>query len=220
MHFFTLDMELADRMLPSICSITIIEWLDGKIINILDTYINPDCEVEPFFADRHGITDEMLKTAPTLPQKWIEIYDMLDGKMIFAHNANRTIKALKQRASVDLLKMPNLRFGCTCSLAKRTWPGLDDYRLPSLTEKLNITKFHNNSYEDAKSVAKIVEMSAELFDAESPGELFRLSGYAGGIVKNQEKISYRAIKDKKKDIYIQIPYEIKKKENQNNIHNN
>ena len=73
MHFVTLDMELADRILPSICSITIIEWNDNNIVNIIDTYINPDCEVEEFFADRHGITNEMLKDAPTLPEKWIEI---------------------------------------------------------------------------------------------------------------------------------------------------
>lgn len=212
MHFVTLDMELADRMLPSICSITIIEWNDNNIVNIIDTYINPDCEVEEFFADRHGITNEMLKDAPTLPEKWIEIYDALDHKMIFAHNANRTIKALKQRASVDLLKMPDLRFGDTASLARRTWPGLDSYRLQELTETLNITKFHNNSYEDAKSVAKIVNMASELFDADSPGELFRLSGYAGGIMRNQEKLSYRAVKDKKNDIYIQRFYQNKKEQ--------
>lgn len=212
MHFVTLDMELADRMLPSICSITIIEWKDNNIVNIIDTYINPDCEVEEFFADRHGITNEMLKDAPTLPEKWIEIYDALDHKMVFAHNANRTIKALKQRASVDLLKMPDLRFGDTASLARRTWPGLDSYRLQELTETLNITKFHNNSYEDAKSVAKIVNMASELFDADSPGELFRLSGYAGGIMRNQEKLSYRAVKDKKNDIYIQRFYQNKKEQ--------
>lgn len=212
MHFVTLDMELADRMLPSICSITIIEWNDNSIVNIIDTYINPDCEVEEFFADRHGITNEMLKDAPTLPEKWIEIYDALDHKMVFAHNANRTIKALKQRASVDLLKMPDLRFGDTASLARRTWPGLDSYRLQELTETLNITKFHNNSYEDAKSVAKIVNMASELFDADSPGELFRLSGYAGGIMRNQEKLSYRAVKDKKNDIYIQRFYQNKKEQ--------
>lgn len=212
MHFVTLDMELADRMLPSICSITIIEWNDNNIVNIIDTYINPDCEVEEFFADRHGITNEMLKDAPTLPEKWIEIYDALDHKMVFAHNANRTIKALKQRASVDLLKMPDLRFGDTASLARRTWPGLDSYRLQELTETLNITKFHNNSYEDAKSVAKIVNMASELFDADSPGELFRLSGYAGGIMRNQEKLSYRAVKDKKNDIYIQRFYQNKKEQ--------
>ena len=212
MHFVTLDMELADRMLPSICSITIIEWNDNNIVNIIDTYINPDCEVEEFFADRHGITNEMLKDAPTLPEKWIEIYDALDHKMVFAHNANRTIKALKQRASVDLLKMPDLRFGDTASLARRTWPGLDSYRLQELTETLNITKFHNNSYEDAKSVAKIVNMASELFDADSPGELFRLSGYAGGIMRNQEKLSYRAVKDKKNDIYIPRFYQNKKEQ--------
>ena len=212
MHFVTLDMELADRMLPSICSITIIEWNDNNIVNIIDTYINPDCEVEEFFADRHGITNEMLKDAPTLPEKWIEIYDALDHKMVFAHNANRTIKALKQRASVDLLKMPDLRFGDTASLARRTWPGLDSYKLQELTETLNITKFHNNSYEDAKSVAKIVNMASELFDADSPGELFRLSGYAGGIMRNQEKLSYRAVKDKKNDIYIQRFYQNKKEQ--------
>lgn len=206
MRFVTLDMEIADRMLDSICSITLMEWDDGRLVNVFDTYISPDCEIEEFFADRHGITNEMLKDAPPLREKWVDIYDFMDGKMVFAHFANQTVKMLKRRAITDCLNMPNMRFGCTASIARRTWPGLDDYRLPALTEMLGISKKHYNSYEDARSIARIVEMAADIHESRTCGDLFRSIGYAGGVLVNQNKISYRAVKDRKTTLFIQIPY--------------
>lgn len=212
LKFVTLDMEIADRMLDSICSITLMEWDNGKLVNVFDTYISPDCEIEEFFADRHGITNEMLDQAPTLREKWVEIYDFMDKKMIFAHFANQTIKMLKRRAITDCLNMPDIRFGCSASIARRTWPGLDDYRLPALTEKLGISKKHYNSYEDARSIARIVEMAAEIYGSRTCGDLFRSIGYAGGILVSQNKISYRAVKDRKTTLFTQIPYRRNNKE--------
>ncbi len=202
MRYTTLDIELADRFLQSICSISIIEWEDNRIISEFNSHINPDCEVEEFFLARHGLSNEILQQAPTLGEKWIKIYDMMDGKMIFAHHANRVIRDLMHIAELNYLNMPDIKFGCSASIAKRTWTGLEDYRLPYLTEYLNITNIHNNSNQDAKAVASIIQKSAAIHEEDTVEGLFHKIGYSGGVVENKSRIIYRAAKNKNGPGYI------------------
>lgn len=116
--FVTMDLEIADRLLPSICSIAIITWENGKIIDEFYTLIQPDCEVEDFFKDRHALTDEELSLAPTLPEKWIEIYDRLENKTVFCYRPNQIIKTLIERANVEKLNVPNFLYGSVESICK------------------------------------------------------------------------------------------------------
>lgn len=211
MEFLSMDIEIAHRALAAICSITILEWHDGKITSGFSTYLNPECDVEDFFQTRHGLTYEMLEQKPYLCEKWIEIYDFLEDKMVFAHSANDRIALLNRRTAADKLNMPNFQYGDTKSIARRTWPGLPDYSLPALVEYLGLGNKHYNSFEDAKNVGKIVLMAAELYDADTPEELFFKMGYAGGRIENKEKISYRSKKDKKNDIYIANDIDINRK---------
>ena len=200
--FVTVDAEIADRILPSICSISILTWEDGKIINEFSSLINPDCEVEAFFNDRHGLSDNELRNAPTLQEKWIEIFDLLEHKTVFCYDPNQFFRTLIQKAQLEQLNLPNLNYGSVKSICKRTWHGLDDYSLPNITNKLNITNVHNNSYEDAKSLGKIIYKSAEYLDLNSPYDLFRAIGFAGGYIRNNKKIPYRAVKSDDKKFYV------------------
>ena len=202
MIYLTIDTELADRMLPSICSITIRTWEDGKNTNIYSTLINPDCEIEEFLKNRHGITQEMVSNAPTLPEIWKTIYDLLENKLVFAHFANDSIRRLMTRASVDYLNVPNLFYGCTASIAKRTWPEKQDFKLINLSESLNITKIHNDSSEDSKTIGLIISEAFKKNNVNSIEGLFEKIGFAGGQIVNNIKLPYRAIKDKKENIFV------------------
>ena len=185
--FLTMDMEYADRVLPSICSLSILSWKDGEIIDIFTTLINPDCEIESFMKDRHGITD---------------IEELLSNNIVFMHGAAHAFSSLLIRTDVDYLKIPNLVYGCTMSLSRRVWKGLNDYRLSSVTEKLDITKLHNNSLEDAKSVGQIVCKALDKRKAKNIFELFDEVGYAGGRIRDNKKEIYRAAKDKDEKIFL------------------
>ena len=200
--FLTMDMEYADRVLPSICSLSILSWKDGEIIDIFTTLINPDCEIESFMKDRHGITDEMVKNAPSLPKIWPDIEELLSNNIVFMHGAAHAFSSLLIRTDVDYLKIPNLVYGCTMSLSRRVWKGLNDYRLSSVTEKLDITKLHNNSLEDAKSVGQIVCKALDKRKAKNIFELFDEVGYAGGRIRDNKKEIYRAAKDKDEKIFL------------------
>lgn len=196
MRFITMDMELADRYLPSICQITILTWENGKLIDKYNTYINPDCEIEEFLFNRHHISNEMVKDSPYLQNIWHEIYNRLNYQYVFCHNANRIITQLMIRAEVDNLLFPTLIYGDTLSMCRRTWKNKKDYSLITMTEFLNITKVHNNSLFDAVSVAKIIYNILQKDQNYTMENLFKSMGYAGGCVILNQKYSYRAIKDK------------------------
>lgn len=198
MKYTTMDIEFADVILPSICSITILDWEEGEIVKSFSTLINPDCEVEDFLFQRHGLTYENLQDKPTLPMVWKQIYDMLSDKIVFIHNANVTVSALKRDADIEYLNMPNFIFCCTASLSNRVWPHFRNSSLQYVTERLGITDKHFNSFEDAKSVGIIVKMAMEDLEVNNLYDFFTKVGFAGGMFIDGERKIYRAKKYKDK----------------------
>lgn len=190
-----MDMELADRYLNSICQISIIEWDNFIPIKEINTYIYPDCDVEEFFLTRHGLTAEHLITAPKLGEKWIEIFNMLENKLVFCHNANQKIKILSNIASSNYLNLPDFSYACTQSIAKRSWPmELDGYKLNDIAKKLDVEYQANNSRNDAMLIANIVQTSISIHQSDSIQSFFESVGFATGRIYNQERIVYTSYK--------------------------
>lgn len=194
MEFTTLDMEFADVILPSICSISIIDWDDNGIKNIYSTLINPDCDIEDFLYQRHKITSDMVKDAPTIQEAWIDIYNRLENKVVFSHYANRNFKALSDLAAIKYLKMPHCIFACSASISRKLWPYFSSDKLPVISERLGVNYNHFNSLEDAKSVGFIVQRALEDTHSCSFEDLYSKVGFSGGYIENGEKKIYRAIK--------------------------
>ena len=59
---------------------------DGKIVDTLDTLINPGRAVQATHV--HGITDEMVRDAPDFRDIIPHLNTVLDGTVIAAHNAS------------------------------------------------------------------------------------------------------------------------------------
>lgn len=195
MKFTTFDMEFADIILPSICSISIIDWDENGIISAYKTLINPDCEFDERLQARHRITPEMVKNAPTIQEAWIDIYNKLENKLVFSHYANRNIRALENLAYIKYLKLPPLVFCCTASISRKLWPYFPNDKLPVITERLGINNKHFDSFEDAKSVGYIVGKAMEDTQCFTFNEFFAKLGFCGGYIENGERKVYRAIKE-------------------------
>lgn len=201
MYYLTFDAEIADRFLPSICEIGIIAWQDGIMVSQYHTYVNPDCNVEEFFNERHGISDDFLSKAPFIQNVWIPIYDMLDGNLVFFYDPNRMIKTLSDTCTVNQLNLPDFRYASVSSISRRLWKGLDDYRIINVTEWMGLTHSHNSAIEDAKSVGLLINEAIKDAGCEDVEELFHAVGYAGGEVSRGRKLPYRAYMDKKNGGY-------------------
>lgn len=207
MKFMTMDMELADRILPSICSISIISWINTTPVNVFHTWLNPECEIEEFFADRHGMTNEDLKNMPTLREKWTRIYDIMEGQMIFAHNANAMFSALQKRAEIDLLNIPDFTFASTASIAKRCFPECPSTDLQTVAKTMHLASEFYDSYLDAHTISRILLKAIEKETVSHYTELFQKVGYVGGKFIDRKKILVRPVFDKEKGIYIPQQYQ-------------
>ncbi len=60
---------------------------NGFIVDRLDILINPECEIPEFIAKMTGITNEMVKNAPTIKEALPRILKFIDGCVLISHNA-------------------------------------------------------------------------------------------------------------------------------------
>ena len=95
MNFLAIDFETANSSRASICSIGIVIVENGLIKEEIHTYINPRDEFTYFNTVIHGITEDMVRGAPTFKEYWPEFKGMIENKMLIAHNASFDMSAMR-----------------------------------------------------------------------------------------------------------------------------
>jgi DNA polymerase-3 subunit epsilon len=178
MNFVSIDFETAKYSRESACSIGMVKYMDGKAA---DTYYSlirpPKLYIRPDFTEIHGLTVEDVKDAPTFADLWDSaIKPFIGGLPLAAHNAPFDMGVLWAVLEWYELEIPVLRYFCTCSLSRRTWPGLESYSLSALAERFGIVYNAHNALDDAKTCGKLVLMSAKKFKGANIRELLSASG--------------------------------------------
>ena len=112
---------------------------DGmQITDRFQTLINPGRRVPYFITGLTGITNDMVKEAPSFADVAEEIYGRLKGKVFVAHNAHFDYSFLKKEFDDAGIGWKTKRL-CTVRLGRKIIPGLDSYSLGRLAESLGIT---------------------------------------------------------------------------------
>lgn len=115
-----------------------VRWQNGCEIDSYQCLINPQRPMPPAVIEIHGITDDDVKDSPTIEEKLPEFIDFLNTDIVVAHNARFDVGFLRQSCIRVGLTMPSLHYIDTCALARRTFPGLTSYSLPTLREHFNL----------------------------------------------------------------------------------
>ena len=126
MRYATIDTETTGvGKKEGIVQVGIVVHENGRPVQRLNTYINPQRKI-PVAAYRvHGIGYKQVRNAPTIKQAKPKILKTLRGcKTIVAHNAHFDVRMLKQngvdlskRRVVDTMQMAHPRYG-RCKLEK------------------------------------------------------------------------------------------------------
>jgi len=164
--FIAIDFETAVYNPNSAISIGLVRYRDYQPV---DTYYSlirpPNLYIRPDFTDIHGLTVDDVKDAPDFLYLWENgIRDFLGDAPLAAHNAAFDMGVLKSVLEWYESPVPDLRYFCTCSLARNTWPGFKSYALTALAERFNITYNAHNALDDAMTCGKLVQMSAREFN--------------------------------------------------------
>lgn len=162
MEFVAIDFETANASRDSACSIGIVTFKDGKIVNEYYHLIRPDeLDFDPFNVEIHGITEDMVKNEPRFNELWPEILPMLENKNVVAHYAQFDMSVLRKTLDYYNIPYPNFSYICSWILSKKAFPNLLSYRLNDVAESINFQFNHHNALDDAKACGAIVLKALE-----------------------------------------------------------
>lgn len=117
---------------------------NGKIKDEFQTLINPEQHIRKSSMAIHGISEDMVKDAPTEAEILPKILDFIEDYPIVAHNAIFDYSFLNEaNLRVFNKELQNERID-TQQMFKEVYPDLESHGLEALTRKFNIefTKHH------------------------------------------------------------------------------
>lgn len=160
-NFVAIDFETSYGHIP--CSIGIIEFVDGEIVNEYYSLIRPiDLKFNPFNSSINGIYLEDILNERDFDEIWPEIEHFFVDRVIVAHNISTDINVLEKTLDYYKIHKPNYNVYCTLEIS-RCILELNNYKLSTLANHFSIPQnnFHN-ALEDAFVCGKIFY---ELFDS-------------------------------------------------------
>ncbi len=135
---------------------------DGKHkIGEYTTLINPEKEISGFISTFTGITNAMVKNAPKFADVADTILELLEGKVIVAHNARfdyNFIKSEFRRLNISFTKK-NI---CTVQLSRKIFPEYKSHSLGNICKDLGIVVDNRHrAFGDAAATALLLEKLLE-----------------------------------------------------------
>jgi DNA polymerase-3 subunit epsilon len=198
-NFVAIDFETANMERSSVCEIGISIVEDGKIVDTKSWLVKPkDNEYDDFNIWIHGITPKDTKDALEFDVLWNEIYPLVNGKVMIAHNAAFDMYVLRDVLDLYNLPYPDIKSFCSYTLSKRALPGLYSYNLQSVSEHLNISLNHHRAASDSLACAEICIKCFEKGEIKNFDQLKDVYRMHPGIMSSQDK-SYKGPYSIRKD---------------------
>lgn len=148
--FVAIDFEHAVAFRGSVCSVGIITYKNGNIIEEYTTLIQPpNNEYNRRTIEVHGITPEKTKNSPIFSDVYPEIRRRIDGKTVVAHNAFNTDKICLEQAMeyYGIHEQLNISWRCTYQITNA--------KLNIVAQVCKIELNHHDALSDAKVCAQI-----------------------------------------------------------------
>ena len=155
-RFIAFDVEtpnsLNNRM--SAIGITVIE--NDAIIDEFYSLVNPETCFDAFNVQLTGISEKMVRNAPTFSELWSAIEPMMSGGLLVAHNAVFDLSVLKTcLRDYGIEWKPYVRYVCTVQTGRRVLPGMS-HRLNVLCDYYGINLNHHYAASDSHACAEIL----------------------------------------------------------------
>ncbi len=187
MKYVTIDFETANHNLDSACSLGIVKCEKGKIVFEKEYLINPECLFEPSNILIHKITPDDVFDKPKFYEIWDEIYDIINGEVVFAHAADFDIKVLKSMIEKYGLKVPDIKIGCTLKIAKIAFKDtLINCKLNTISSYIGCSHNHHNGLSDAKVCFYMIEYVKRMYQVYDIIDLFNKLSLVFGVYNEKE----------------------------------
>lgn len=159
MNFLCLDVETANESAASICQLGIACFIDGehKPDLDIDLYIDPEDYFVEELMEIHGISEESVVGAPTFPQVYAILSDLLPGRVVLGHSHFDRVSMGQATAKYGLPSLTPTWLD-TLRVARRAWPerrGNGGHGLRALASHCGIEFDHHSAIEDARCAGQV-----------------------------------------------------------------
>ncbi len=128
---------------------------NGVVLDRFNTFANPGEPIPEKIVELTGITDEMVKDAPTPAEAVKAFLDFAGDRLLIAHNANFDIGFIKKVCEDEGFSFKNPYLD-TLALSRYLNPDLKKHKLNILQEYFHLESFHHHrASDDAEMLAKI-----------------------------------------------------------------
>jgi DNA polymerase-3 subunit alpha (Gram-positive type) len=202
---FDLETTGTSPKYDDIIEIGAVKLENGQIIDTFYSLVKPNTEISRIAKKVTGITEDMLKDAPTITEIWPKFKKFIQDSVLVAHNADFDYSFLKAiDPKLDISYLDTLR------MSRAVQPNRKRHGLAALAKQFKIGEFkHHRADEDAKVLAqiflKLLEKAykKEVFSAQELNKLGeenvidRKTYTLTVVVKNQTGLKnlYRMISD-------------------------
>lgn len=155
-RFIAFDVETPnhENSRMSALGITVID--DREITQKLYFTINPGTYFDLFNIELTGITPESVADSPNFAAVWEQTEHIFRSGILVAHNAPFDMSVLSK--CLRDYRIPQIRcleYACTCRMARRFYPELQNHKLDTLCRHLGISLLHHNAMSDSVACAEI-----------------------------------------------------------------
>lgn len=144
-----------------VIEVGIIRVEQSQVVERYQQLINPETEIPHFITQHTGISQDMVKDAPTFGQVFPKIKELLDGGIFVAHNASfdySFIRAEYARQG-EAYNAPRL---CTVRASRRLFPGYRRHGLDHIIQRFNIPcPARHRALDDAEVVWQFYRMISQ-----------------------------------------------------------
>lgn len=159
LEFVVVDVEATGAKTPPnrIIELGAYRIRQGRIVDSFLTLVNPEIPIPRFVMALTGISNEMVKQAPVFAEVAPRWLDYIGDAVLIAHNSPFDTSFLNHEVArvYPGHRMVNSDL-CTVKLARRTLPGLRNYRLDTVADHFSIPILHRHrAGSDALATAEV-----------------------------------------------------------------
>lgn len=157
MRFIALDFETANSDRFSICQIGVVSFIDGAVAKTWQRLVNPEADFGHWQVSKHHITCDAVERAPTFPELFGELKELLTGQVI-VHHGSFDQECLDQTSDKYGLPVIECTWLDSTKVVRQTWPAhaQKGYDLATITRELGIVFKHHDAQEDARAAGEVV----------------------------------------------------------------
>ncbi|MHB1315548.1 MAG: PolC-type DNA polymerase III [Christensenellales bacterium] len=163
--FVVFDLETTglDPLREEIIEIGAIKIRQGAILDSFSTFVNPKKRVPAEITKLTGITDDMVRNAPSLFEALGSFKNFCQNACLVAHNASFDMGFLQAKSLCSGLSFQNIVVD-TLEIARRLLPELRSHKLNTLAKHYGIDMgSHHRAVDDANTAAQLLNVFMQIY---------------------------------------------------------